>query len=93
MEAAFSVLVDLILTPGSSLKLVPAINLTVLLLLILMLCLLYSKIALVHIIVMSSLAVGLLVSVNWFYYEFQKVSASSPTEKDTAGKEALGKES
>jgi hypothetical protein len=58
-------IVDLILQPGSSLKLVPAINVVVLLLLGLMVYLLYTKIAVIHIIVMSTLAVGLLLSVNW----------------------------
>lgn len=57
--------VDLIFQPGSSLKLVPAINTVVLLLLVLMVYLLYTKIAVIHIVVMSTLAVGLLISVNW----------------------------
>lgn len=58
-------LLDLIFQPGSSLKLVPAINVTVLCLLGLMVYLTYTKIAAIHIIVMSTLAVGLLLSVNW----------------------------
>jgi hypothetical protein len=58
-------LVDLIFQPGSSLKLVPVINVVVLLLLVLMGYLLYTKIAVIHIVVMSTLAVGLLLSVNW----------------------------
>ena len=58
-------LVDLIFQPGSSLKLVPVINVVVLLLLGLMAYLLYTKIDVIHIIVMSTLAVGLLISVNW----------------------------
>jgi hypothetical protein len=58
-------LVDLILQPGSSLKLVPVINVVILALLVLMTYLLYTKIAVIHIIVMSTLAVGLLISVNW----------------------------
>lgn len=57
--------VDLIFQPGSSLKLVPAINAVVLLLLVLMAYLLYTKVAVIHIVVMSTLAVGLLISVNW----------------------------
>ena len=58
-------LMDLILQPGSSLKLVPAINVTVLFLLGLMIYLTYTSIAAIHIIIMSTLAVGLLLSVNW----------------------------
>lgn len=58
-------LVDLIFQPGSSLKLVPVINVVILALLVLMMYLLYTKIAVIHIVVMSTLAVGLLLSVNW----------------------------
>lgn len=62
----FEFLLDLILQPGSSLTLIPAINVTVLLLLVLLVCLLYySSIAIVHILVMSTLSLGLLFSVNW----------------------------
>jgi ER protein Pkr1 len=57
--------IDLILVPGSSLKLVPVINLSVLCLLIVLCCLTYSKIASIHLVVMSFLALGLLASVNW----------------------------
>ena len=59
-------LIDLIFQPGSSLKLVPVINLTVLCLLGLMIYLTYTSIAAIHIIVLSTLAVGLLLSVNWY---------------------------
>jgi len=59
--------VDLIFQPGSSLKLVPVINVSVLLLLVVIAYLLIynTEIATIHIIVLSSLAVGLLISVNW----------------------------
>lgn len=57
--------VDLILVPGSSLQLVPVINIAVLCLLIVLFCLTYSKIATIHLIVMSFLALGLMGSVNW----------------------------
>ena len=63
----FEFLLDLILQPGSSLTLIPAINVTILLLLVLLACLLYySSIAIVHILVMATLGCGLLLSVNWF---------------------------
>lgn len=62
----FEFVLDLILQPGSSLKLVPAINITVLLLLFLLAGLLYySSIAIIHIFVMATLSAGLLLSVNW----------------------------
>ena len=64
---------DLIFQPGSSMKLVPAINVSVLCLLVVLLCAAHTKIAMIHLVVLSSLAVGLLISVNWFYYEYQKV--------------------
>jgi len=72
--------VDLIFQPGSSMKLVPAINVSVLCLLVVLLCAAHTKIAMIHLVVLSSLAVGLLLSVNWFYYEFQK--AISRQEQD-----------
>lgn len=58
--------IDLILVPGSSLKLVPVINVAVLCLLAVLCCLTYSKIDVIHLIVMSFLALGLLGSVNWW---------------------------
>eukprot|EP01038_Epipyxis_sp_PR26KG_P007868 gene7868-10678_t len=80
MNPIIEYVVDLIFKPGSSLKLVPAINITVLLILLLMAVLLYQStitIPSIHIIIMSSLAVGLLLSVNWFYYEFKKITSES----------------
>ncbi|KAJ1430822.1 hypothetical protein B484DRAFT_395766 [Ochromonadaceae sp. CCMP2298] len=68
-----AVLIDLIFTPGSSLKLVPVINVAVLLLLGLMSYLLYTEIATIHIVVMSTLAVGLLLSVNWYALPYTRV--------------------
>jgi hypothetical protein len=53
---------------------VPVINISILALLVLMACLLYSKIAVIHIIVMSTLAVGLLASVNW-YVLYERIHA------------------
>lgn len=59
-------LVDLIFQPGSSLWLVPAINVTVLVLIFTLLIVgFYSDVAKIHVIVMSTLALGLLLSVNW----------------------------
>lgn len=65
-DGAVEFLINLILQPGSSLKLIPVINLTVLCLLILLVGLLvYSSIAVIHIVMMATLSVGLLLSVNW----------------------------
>lgn len=59
-------ILDLIFQPGSSLWLVPAINVTVLILIGMLLVVgVYSDIAKIHVIVMSTLALGLLLSVNW----------------------------
>eukprot|EP01039_Chlorochromonas_danica_P001356 gene1356-1478_t len=70
-------LVDLIFQPGSSLWLVPAINVTVLVLIFMLLIVgFYSDVAKIHVVVMSTLALGLLLSVNWFFHEFQKVQQS-----------------
>ena len=66
-------LVDLIVQPGASLKLVPVINISVILLLGLLCALSYTAIDTVHIVVMAVLSLGLLLSVNWFYLEYTKV--------------------
>ena len=58
-------IIDLIFRPGSSLRLIPVINVSILLLLGLLIALSYSKIASIHLIVMTFLALGLLASVNW----------------------------
>ena len=58
-------LLELIFKPGASLQLVPFINICIVLLLVLLASLLYSKIDTVHIFVMGALAIGLLISVNW----------------------------
>eukprot|EP01031_Cornospumella_fuschlensis_P028126 gene28126-33963_t len=77
-------ILDLIFQPGSSLWLVPAINVTVLLLIgMLLVTGFYTDVAKIHIIVMSSLAVGLLLSVNWFFHEYNKAV------KEGAGKDSV----
>ena len=81
-QGLLGVVVDLIFQPGSSMKLVPAINVSVLCLLVVLLCAAHTKIAMIHLVVLSSLAVGLLISVNWFYYEYQKV-INRRQEQDT----------
>ena len=53
-------LVDLVLQSGSSLKLIPVINVSIVLLLGVPISLTYSKIATIHLVVMAS---GLLVSL------------------------------
>jgi len=60
-------ILDLIFQPGSSLLLVPAINVTVLLLIFLLITAgFYSDVAKIHFLVMAFLALGLLLSVNWY---------------------------
>ena len=81
--------IDLIFQPGSSLKLVPVINLAVLALLALLLAVAHTKIAAVHLVVLASLAVGLLLSVNWFYYEYQKVIRAQKGEGEGADAAAI----
>jgi hypothetical protein len=60
-------LFDLIVKPGTSLQLVPVINVALLLLMVVLGALTYSKIATIHLVVMGLLALGLLASVNWYY--------------------------
>jgi hypothetical protein len=57
---------NLIFQPGSSLQLIPYINLTVLLLIgLLLVAGLYLDISKIHLYILSFLAVGLFFSVNW----------------------------
>lgn len=65
MADAIQFIFDLIFQPGSSLKLIPVINVAIICLLIVLGCLAYAQIALIHIFIMATLAIGLLVSVNW----------------------------
>ena len=75
---------DLIFQPGSSLRLIPAINVTVLLLIgLLIVAGLYSEVAKIHFLIMSFLAFGLLISVNWFYLEFQKALKEKENNEGT----------
>lgn len=67
MDAALQFLVDLIIQPGSSLKLVPVINISILCLIFVLSALMfYQSLAAVHVLVMGGLAIGLLFSVNWY---------------------------
>ena len=64
---------DLIFQPGSSLKLVPLINIAIVSLILLLCCLgYYNTIDSIHIIILSILSVCLLITVNWFFYEYNK---------------------
>ncbi len=57
---------DLIFQPGSSLWLIPAINVVCLVLIALLAFTgFYSEVAAIHFYIMSFLALGLLLSVNW----------------------------
>eukprot|EP00611_Tribonema_gayanum_P027283 TRINITY_DN66_c0_g1_i1.p1 TRINITY_DN66_c0_g1~~TRINITY_DN66_c0_g1_i1.p1 ORF type:complete len:120 (+),score=37.92 TRINITY_DN66_c0_g1_i1:61-420(+) len=76
-----SFLLDLILQPGSSTKLVPAINATLVGLLV-VLCVLQAKgESNIHFTVLGILAVGLMASVNWFISEFSKVKAQQAADR------------
>lgn len=65
-------ILDLVFTPGSSLKLVPAINVTLVSLLCLMLYMGDGYIPPFHLNVMAGLSICLLLSVNWFMMELRK---------------------
>mmetsp|Transcript_35121 Transcript_35121/g.35756 ORF Transcript_35121/g.35756 Transcript_35121/m.35756 type:complete len:91 (-) Transcript_35121:117-389(-) len=77
MDSFVNTLFDLILKPGSSLKLVPAINVALLMLVFVLIGLSWSQIDSIHLIIMGSLAAGLCLSVNWFYYELMKAQRNS----------------
>lgn len=85
MDKAVGIIVELIFQPGSSLKLVPVINVSILCLLVVLCFVTYTKIATIHLVVLSSLAVGLLLSVNWFVSEFKK----AVKEQEEGGRTAV----
>lgn len=66
-------LVDLIMKPGTAVRLVPVINVTLVLILVILTGLAVSGDASIHVFIMGFLAVGLLASVNWFMSEFNKL--------------------
>jgi hypothetical protein len=86
-------LIDLVLVPGSSLRLVPLINLSVVCLLVAIWTLSYTKIATVHLVVMTVLSLGLLLSVNFVLHEFNRIKEmersgeSSAAPAPTAGRQ------
>lgn len=66
MNIVAAFVVDLLFQPGSSMRLVPVINVTVVLLLVVMVYVLStSGIDGIHVAVMTTLAIGLICSVNW----------------------------
>ena len=73
---------DLIFKDGTSVQLVPAINVIVVLILVIMTSLLVSGYTSIHIYIMSGLSLGLLASVNWFIHEFNKVKKEQEEGKD-----------
>jgi hypothetical protein len=71
MESLGRWIIDIIFQPGSSLRLVPAINGSLLaLLLLLAWAAWYEVIPTVHLAVLAFLSVGLMASVSWFASEF-----------------------
>ena len=72
------------MTPGASLRLVPAINVTLVALLALLLYLGQDwAIEMHHLYTMTGLAVALLVSVNWFIIEFKAEQEKQERQKES----------
>ena len=64
---------DLIFKDGTSVQLVPFINGTIVIILLITAALVMNGQDSIHIYVMAGLSLGLLASVNWFIHEFNKV--------------------
>ena len=64
---------DLIFTPGSSLALLPVINVTCVLLVLVCLTMIYYGIAVLHMLVLIALSLGLLGSVQFLKMQIDKV--------------------
>ena len=63
-------------------KLVPVINISVILLLLLIVGLLWNTIDKIHLIVLTFLCVGLFLSVNWVAIEYAKIVKSEKENGD-----------
>lgn len=88
MERVSQFFIDLIFQEGSSLRLVPVINGAILALFLLLFFVVFgmtTTIPSIHLVVLSSLALGLLLSVNWFYYEYQKALQQQKEERGDTG--------
>ncbi|CAM9508965.1 unnamed protein product [Choristocarpus tenellus] len=81
MASSGSWLVDLIMQPGSSTRLVPMINITLVGLLLVLIGLAVTGQGSIHILIMGFLATGLMASVNWFISEFNKVKQEKEQTK------------
>eukprot|EP00904_Undaria_pinnatifida_P002262 jgi/Undpi1/12036/HiC_scaffold_4.g01735.m1 len=75
--------VDLIMKPGTSVQLVPVINVTLVLIVGLLAYLAVNGEQSIHVYIMGFLSVGLMASVNWFISEFRKVKRQQ--EQDGGG--------
>ena len=64
--------IDHLMTPGSSMKLLPAVNVCLVSLLGLLLYMADGVLPTVHLNIMGGLSLFLLVAVNWFIREFRK---------------------
>jgi len=76
MEGIAKFAIDLIMKPGASISLVPLINVSILSLFGVLFFLLSTKIDVIHIVVMATLALGLLLSVNWYVNQLDDSSCS-----------------
>ena len=78
-------LIDLVMTPGASIRLIPAINVTLVALLGLLLYLGQDwAIEMHHLYTMTGLAIALLISVNWFLIEFKAEQERQEKQKKEA---------
>jgi len=76
MEGIAKFAIDLIMKPGASISLVPLINVSILSLFGVLFFLLSTKIDVIHIVVMATLALGLLISVNWYVNQLDHNNSS-----------------
>lgn len=72
MAGPVTQLVSHLLTPGSSMKLLPAVNVCLVCLLGLLIYLADGVLPKVHVYIMGTLATVLLLAVNWFIAEYKK---------------------
>eukprot|EP00903_Cladosiphon_okamuranus_P017700 g16299.t1 len=73
-------LVDLVMKPGTSLQLVPAINTVLVILVFVLVYLVSTGEGSIHVYIMGFLSLGLMASLNWFISELRKVQQQQAQE-------------
>mmetsp|Transcript_25955 Transcript_25955/g.33565 ORF Transcript_25955/g.33565 Transcript_25955/m.33565 type:complete len:93 (+) Transcript_25955:80-358(+) len=75
-------LINNIITPGTAPQLVPIINVALICLLVMLGITAYTGYASIHLAVLGFLAIGLMISLNWFIAEYNKALVRNAENPD-----------